>query len=60
MAQAWNVAEILRAYVEDVKGIRPAPPVESKAPQAIAKIKDRSGARAGTRVREDSRVGTRA
>src|SRR5207248_584217 len=23
MAQAWSVAEILRAYVEDVKGIRP-------------------------------------
>jgi amylo-alpha-1,6-glucosidase len=24
VAQAWSVAEILRAYVEDVKGIRPA------------------------------------
>jgi glycogen debranching enzyme len=24
IAQAWSVAEILRAYVEDVKGIRPA------------------------------------
>ena len=59
MAQAWSVAEVLRAYVEDVKGIRPAPPVESKAPQAIAKTKDRSEASAGTRVREDS-VGTRA
>lgn len=28
IAQAWSVAEILRAYIEDVKGIRPAPPVE--------------------------------
>jgi len=26
IAQAWSVAEILRAYIEDVKGIRPAPP----------------------------------
>jgi glycogen debranching enzyme len=24
IAQAWSVAEVLRAYVEDVKGIRPA------------------------------------
>jgi glycogen debranching enzyme len=23
MAQAWSVAEVLRAYVEDIKGIRP-------------------------------------
>jgi len=25
IAQAWSVAEALRAYVEDVKGIRPTP-----------------------------------
>ncbi len=25
IAQAWSVAEILRAYVEDVQGVRPAP-----------------------------------
>jgi glycogen debranching enzyme len=24
IAQAWSVAEILRTYVEDVKGVRPA------------------------------------
>ena len=23
IAQAWSVAEVLRAYVEDVKGLRP-------------------------------------
>jgi predicted glycogen debranching enzyme len=34
IAQAWSVAEILRAYVEDVKDIRPAPPVETPEPQA--------------------------
>jgi len=58
MAQAWSVAEILRAYVEDVKGIRPAPRVENKAPQSPAKVKDRAST--GTRIREVSRVGTRA
>jgi predicted glycogen debranching enzyme len=26
VAQAWSVGEVLRAYVEDVKGIRPTPP----------------------------------
>jgi predicted glycogen debranching enzyme len=60
IAQAWSVAEILRAYVEDVKGIRPAPRVENKSPQASAKIKDRSPASTGTRVREVSRAGTHA
>jgi predicted glycogen debranching enzyme len=25
IAQAWSVAEVLRAYVEDIKGLRPAP-----------------------------------
>jgi glycogen debranching enzyme len=34
IAQAWSVAEILRAYIEDVKGIRPTPPVERPEPQA--------------------------
>jgi glycogen debranching enzyme len=56
MAQAWSVAEILRAYVEDVKGIRPAPPVESKAPQAFAKTKGRSAASTDARIREVSRA----
>ena len=33
IAQAWSVAEILRAYVEDVKNIRPAKPVEADSMQ---------------------------
>jgi glycogen debranching enzyme len=36
IAQAWSVAEILRAYVEDVKGIRPAMLIESAPPQTLA------------------------
>jgi len=58
MAQAWSVAEILRAYVEDVKNIRPAPPVETEPAQAPARTKDRPAARAGTLVREVSMTGT--
>src|SRR6266849_3329859 len=60
VAQAWSVAEILRAYVEDVKSIRPAPPVESRPAPASAQTKDRSAARAGTLVQELSRTGTGA
>ena len=48
IAQAWSVAEILRAYVEDVKGIRPAPPVERPEPQARLRAKDRVDARDAT------------
>lgn len=48
IAQAWSVAEILRAYVEDVKGIRPAPPVERPEPQARPHAKDRVEARDAT------------
>jgi len=33
IAQAWSVAEILRAYVEDVKGIHPAAQPESQPRQ---------------------------
>ena len=33
IAQAWSVAEILRAYLEDVKGIRPAVQPESRTVQ---------------------------
>ena len=56
MAQGWRVAEILRAYVEDVKAIPPAAPVDRRPDQA----KDRSAARAVAPVREVSRTGTRA
>jgi predicted glycogen debranching enzyme len=32
VAQAWSVAEVLRTYIEDVKGIRPVPkPAEDQA-----------------------------
>jgi predicted glycogen debranching enzyme len=48
IAQAWSVAEILRAYIEDVKGIRPAPPVERPEPQAHLHAKDRVLARDAT------------
>jgi len=30
IAQAWSVAEILRAYVEDVKAVRPAKEIEGR------------------------------
>jgi len=55
IAQAWSVAEILRAYFEDVKGIRPATPVDSRP----AQTKERGAARAVAPVREVSRTGTR-
>ncbi|MGA2417167.1 MAG: amylo-alpha-1,6-glucosidase [Candidatus Sulfotelmatobacter sp.] len=48
IAQAWSVAEILRAYIEDVKGIRPVPPVETPEPQARLHAKDRVEARDAT------------
>ena len=48
IAQAWSVAEILRAYIEDVKGIRPAPPVERPEPQARLHAKDQVDARDAT------------
>ena len=47
IAQAWSVAEILRAYVEDVKGIRPARPIESPALPAPAKAKTKAQAETG-------------
>jgi glycogen debranching enzyme len=45
VAQAWSVAEILRAYVEDVKSVRPAARVERLEPQARLHAKDRAEAR---------------
>jgi glycogen debranching enzyme len=45
IAQAWSVAEILRTYIEDVKGIRPAAPVEKPEQQARLHAKDRVEAR---------------
>jgi len=57
IAQAWSVAEILRAYIEDVKNISPEPTIESQPTQASAQLKDRSAARA---VREVSMTRTGA
>jgi glycogen debranching enzyme len=44
IAQAWSVAEVLRAYVEDVKNICPAPPTEGRATEAVAQTNQRSAA----------------
>jgi len=60
VAQAWSVAEILRAYVEDVKSIRLAAPIECRPPQAPSQIKDRAAARASMPIPEISRTGTGA
>jgi len=48
IAQAWSVAEILRTYVEDVKGIRPEAPVEGPEPQARLQVKGQMEARDAT------------
>ena len=44
VAQAWSVAEILRAYVEDIRGIRPATQPETQP----SETKDRSPVQAMT------------
>ena len=48
IAQAWSAAEILRAYIEDVKDIRPAPPVGRPELKARLHAKDRVEARDAT------------
>ena len=58
MVLPWSVAEILRAYVEDVKGVGPAAPVEAQPTTVPAQTKERSEAQAGLPVREVSRTGT--
>jgi predicted glycogen debranching enzyme len=42
IAQAWSVGEILRAYVEDVKGIRLAAQLEGQATKTAARIEERA------------------
>ena len=44
VAQAWSVAEVLRAYLEDVKEIRPATSIETLPLPVPAQTKKRSGA----------------
>jgi len=41
VAQAWSVAEVLRAYIEDVKGIRPAALLEKPEQQVRPHTKGR-------------------
>ncbi len=64
IAQAWSAGEILRAYVEDVKGIRPAAKIENRAANASAqtptRIEERVATRKAAPVREVSKAGTRA
>jgi len=60
VAQAWSVAEVLRAYVEDVKGIRPALLIEAQRGPVPAQTKERSAAQAESRVPESvAKIGTR-
>jgi predicted glycogen debranching enzyme len=59
VAQAWSVAEVLRTYVEDVKGIRPPHSLETQPKQSPASAKERSGAYTRVQVGEVSRTGTR-
>ena len=59
VAQAWSLAEILRAYVEDVNGIRPAAPIEALPALANTQTKERPAAQAEPQLPELSRTGTR-
>jgi predicted glycogen debranching enzyme len=56
VAQAWSVAEVLRAYVEDVKGIRPAAQIQPA--QTIPQSKDRSAATTVVPQQPRARTGT--
>jgi predicted glycogen debranching enzyme len=38
IAQAWSVAEILRAFVEDVHGLQPTPLAKAPTAQAVAQL----------------------
>jgi glycogen debranching enzyme len=58
VAQAWSVAEVLRTYSEDVKGIRPAPPAETK-PVIAPVTQVRSATRTRMQGRDVSSAGTR-
>ncbi len=60
MAQAWSVAEVLRAYVEDVKGIRPAAKARSQPVQAAPPIEDRSTVATVVRQQPRAKTGTNA
>jgi predicted glycogen debranching enzyme len=72
IAQAWSVGEILRAYVEDVKGIQPsarfeeratAPSVEARAEKPLeARVEKKEGNTVSkpSSAREVSKAGTLA
>ncbi len=40
VAQAWSVAEVLRAYIEDVRGVRPAAPIEAQQTSVAVQTND--------------------
>src|SRR3954451_5804274 len=58
VAQAWSVAEVLRAYVEDVKGIRPPASIEAQTGLVPARMKERPAAEGESQMPELSRIGT--
>jgi len=60
VAQAWSVAEILRAYVEDVKGIRPPASIEAQPERVPARMKERPRAQGESQTAQLSRIGTHA
>ncbi len=59
VAQAWSVAEVLRAYIEDVRGVRPAAPIEAQPAPVAVQTKERSAAQVEPQVRGLSKAGTR-
>src|SRR5205814_5092761 len=58
VAQAWSVAEVLRAYVEDVKGIRPLASIEAQPERVPARMKERTSAQGESQTAELSSIGT--
>ncbi len=57
VAQAWSVAEVLRAYLEDVKGLHPAAPIEAQPVPVPAQTKERlATVQAGPQIRGVSRI----
>lgn len=52
VAQAWSVAEVLRTYIEDVKGIRPAAPTGVQQVPVPMQTKEQPAAPAEPQVPE--------
>ena len=60
MAQAWSVAEVLRAYVEDVKGIRSVAKAQSQPVLAAPPSKEKSAVATVAPQRVLAKTGTNA